>query len=185
MRELTSESVYRPFLVSKDEDSMCFAVTSFEVLPKNATELLDFSFNIPSIVKVQSSIYDYIGNQDALMQPEFSISFLMNFTNANNSINAGSVEKIYRAAQTLQNYEVQVLNSFFWTSKATQDFYQRNTTANDIATLQDEIKAKEWYVAAENLKSLVAIAPNKTINTNDPCNFKKLLIDNREVSRKY
>jgi hypothetical protein len=180
---LPADSIVRPFHVSEADDRMCFAIYSTEQLPSEIASLLSFKFSVPSSLKVESSVYDFVDFPEENAAPtsttltDMSVSFLMNATLSSHDPELGNGDDIHRAAQSLSTYHTQVFESFFWSSSATRAYFDKN--AATVSTMDaDALRAYKWNSLASVFQSTLAIpdASNATTAA-DPCNFKAMKIE--------
>ena len=172
-----SGTIFRPFNINQQEDIMCFAiyVPPASSLPVEITNLFSFSFSLPSTLKIESHVYDYLNAPDIyVLSPSMVISFLVN-SSMSDSFDLGIGSNIYTTVQSLASYPTQLFEDFFWTSSTINKFFEFSAT-NDSSGNKDHDTVALW-------RSLASVLIGSNLNvSSDPCGFKTLVVENHIVS---
>jgi hypothetical protein len=181
---LPSNSIIRPFHVSEADDKMCFALFSSEQLPSEIASLLSFKFSVPSSLKVDNSVYDFVdAAPSSTSLADMSVSFLTKaiISSHDSELGDGEVDDIHRATQSLSAYQTKVFETFFWSSSSTRTYFNNHkTTAN--ASYGDAARAYKWNSLSSTFRFNLALdlpdlSSNASVTAADPCNFKAMKIE--------
>lgn len=173
--------ILRPFIVDNKNDQMCFALygLSTTALSQDISSLFAYTMAVPSALKIETALYDYVKDDTIDLQDLLVVSFLTN-TAMHQDIDALNADVLYAAASRLQSYPTESFESFFWSSTQAQSFFA-SARSQDISSSsrQDSATAAAWRSRAATMS---AISNATEGSMSDPCDFKSLQIEKHQVS---